>query len=166
MKKFWFNILVSTFLILAFAPAKAWSQFFFFENSLIGKQAPDFTLKTTAGNEGSLTQFRGEENAILFFWATWCPHCRAQLDQLKTQKAVIEAQGIKLALIDIGESVEVVNKYFEKNNVQFEGFLDQEQTVAEQYGLVGVPTFVFISKEGLVKSVQHALPEDLDKVFK
>ncbi len=40
-----------------------------------------------------------------------------------------------------------------------------EETVAEEYAIVGVPTFFFIDEKGIIKDVGHDLEVDLSKVF-
>ena len=46
---------------------------------LTGTAAPDFVLKSVAGQNTRLSEFRGEV-VMLTFGATWCGDCRAQLD--------------------------------------------------------------------------------------
>ncbi len=43
---------------------------------LTGAEAPDFVLKSTAGENLRLSEYRGEI-VMLSFWATWCGDCRA-----------------------------------------------------------------------------------------
>ena len=57
------------------------------ESPLIGKKAPDFTLERLSGKSASLSEVIKDKKAILFFFATWCPHCREQLKQISARKA-------------------------------------------------------------------------------
>ena len=135
------------------------------QNENVGKQVKDFTLKVVDGEEMSLEQYRDGKKTIVFFWATWCPHCRVALGELSKNKTAIEKKGIKIAPVDVGEQNEIVSKYLQKNNIEFPVFLDEESAVSDAYGLIGVPTFYFVNEEGNVTDVQHSLPEDLDKAF-
>ena len=96
-------LLVLGLLFGASRPSWAAGQFFFMENEAIGKPAPDFTLPTVGGTATSFAQFRGNDKAIIFFWATWCPHCRRELGNLSQKKEELAGKGIKVALVDIGE---------------------------------------------------------------
>ena len=150
---------------LFYNPVVVFGQFFFMENEKVGKPVEDFTLKVVNGGEVSLESFRDGKQAIVFFWATWCPHCREALSELDENKETIEEQGIKVALVDVGEKESVVSNYLDKNKIQMNVFLDEESVVSERYEVIGVPTFYFVDEGGIVLDVQHSFPEDLEKVF-
>ena len=150
---------------LSLTPSLKAAEFFFMDNELVGKPVPDFTLKTAAGDKMNLAKFRDDKKTILFFWATWCPHCRESLGDLSRKNDELNSKNIRLTLVDIGESEKIVKRFLEKHNILFNVFLDDEETLAEPYGIIGVPTFVFVNEKGIVKEVLHALPQDFEKVF-
>jgi peroxiredoxin len=152
-------------LAVSFHPSLAMGQFFFLEDESVGKPAKDFTLKTVGGAPVSLTDFRQGGKAVIFFWATWCPHCRRELTELNRNKAALEQKGIKIVLVDVGEEEEAVRRYAQSNNIGMTIFLDESNSVSEEYGLVGVPTFYLVDKEGIVRDVQHAMPEDYEAML-
>ena len=161
------SLIIGWFCVLAFdSPLpSARAQFFFMENPLVGQRAPDFTLKTFNGGKVNMTKFRDNKSAILFFWATWCPHCREALKDLNKNRAGIEGKGIKLMLVDMGEGEKEVRRYVERNKIGSTIFLDQESSLAELYGVVGIPTFVFVDSQGMVKAVEHAVPENYEEIL-
>jgi peroxiredoxin len=165
--KVFVRLLVCFMLILGvFGSSQAMGQLFMFENPLVGEKAPDFSLKTVEGKDVNLNQLRQGQNTIVFFWATWCPHCREQLDLLSGAPGEeIEKKGTKIVLVDIGEPAAEVSSYIKKNNVRFDVLLDEQEKVSEQYHLIGVPTFVFINKDGIVQAVEHAIPEKYEEKF-
>lgn len=146
-------------------PSAAMGQFFFLENENIGKPVKDFTLKVAGAQKQSLSQFREGKKAIIFFWATWCPHCRRELNQLHQTQEQIAQKGIKIVLVDVGEEERLVQEYMQKNKMDMAVFLDADSSVAESYALVGVPTFYFVDAGGIVRDVQHNLPEDYEKIL-
>ena len=130
------------------------------EDALLGQPAKEFTLPTLGGQTMSLTEMRAGSGAIMFFWATWCPHCRRTLSDIDKAVASIRAKGIKVILVDVGEDADTVRAYFKRNNMQFDCFLDGKSAVAEQYQLIGVPTFFLLNKDGVVKFVDHYFPDN------
>ena len=153
-------IVIILLAVIPIAVTPAVSQLFVFENPLVGEKAPDFTLKNLKGDKVSLSQARNGEPSIVFFWATWCPHCRQQLKELNKQQEAIAKQGLKIILVDVGENASLVSKHLSKNNIAMDVLLDEDSEVSANYGLIGVPTFFFIDKEGTVKAVEHFLPEN------
>jgi peroxiredoxin len=156
-------VLCFAFLSVAAFPVQA--QFYFQEDTLVGKVAPDFNLPTLKKESVSFTEFRGGKNAILFFWATWCPHCREQLKVLSAKQEEIRKSGIQIILVDMGETAEVAGAYLKKQKIDFDAFIDEQETTGSLYELVGVPTLIFVSSDGNVKMVDHALPEDIVAAF-
>jgi len=112
-----------------------------------------------------MTQFRSGQPAMIFFWATWCPHCRKQLKELTQNHLAIEANGIKIILVDVGESAREVQEYIYANNISFDVFLDDNAEVAKEYKIVGVPTFFFVNGEGIIVDVKNVLPDDYQEVL-
>jgi peroxiredoxin len=54
-----------------------------FKKMAVGKKAPDFELPDPDGNTIRLSKI-DRKYKLLFFWASWCPHCNAMADQLIT----------------------------------------------------------------------------------
>jgi len=154
-------ILTAAFIVII----KSCSPFLGVDNPLGGRLAPDFTLETINGHEVNMTQYRGGQPAMIFFWATWCPHCRNQLKELTYNRQAIEASGIKIILVDVGESLRKVSEYVNVNNISLDVFLDESAEIANNYEIVGVPTFFLINREGIIIDVKHILPDDYQKIL-
>jgi len=135
------KIIILTFALLVIF--KSCSPFFRTQNPLVGQQAPDFTLATLSGENINMTQYRNGKPAMIFFWATWCPHCRSQLRELSQQQGQIEGKGIKIILVDVGESPPKVRRYVEANKISIDVFLDESRELSDDYRVVGIPTFFF-----------------------
>jgi len=159
--KYLFRTFILLIVMLSlFGVSHAMGQFFFLENPLIGERAPEFELETLTKQSRSFTAERNKDPAIVFFWATWCPHCREQLAELNEQKEELSKNRVKLILVDLGERKDAVKAYMERNGLDLDVFLDYESEVSEKYAVLGVPTFYFIDKDGIVQAVEHSLPEN------
>lgn len=166
MKNIVRTTLVIGLLLVAFQPARAMGQFFFLENNDVGKPIKDFTLKTLNGPKMSLAEFRGNTPTIVFFWATWCPHCRQELKGLNKRQAELAQKGIKVALVDVGEEDPPVQEYALRNKITMTIFLDADSAVSEDYGIIRVPTFYLVDAQGIIRDVEHVLPDDYETILR
>ena len=132
---------------------------------LAGKIAYDVTLPTAQGAQQSLSAAQQGQKAILVFWATWCPHCHDELLRINQKLQDITAAGIKVILIDIGESREEVARYLHKNNIALDSFVDEDVIVQEPFGIVGVPTLVFLDPKRVIRHVRYDFPDDYASLF-
>jgi peroxiredoxin len=136
------------------------------ESPLMGKKAPDFTLERLSGKSASLSELIKDKKAILFFFATWCPHCRSQLKEIAARKADFDKDGIVVALVDIGEPKNKVAEFLKTHGMDNDVFLDSQSFVSETYQVLGVPTLVFIGSDGRVRLVEYGLPDDYQQILK
>ncbi|MBF0331288.1 MAG: TlpA family protein disulfide reductase [Candidatus Omnitrophica bacterium] len=135
------------------------------ESALLGKRAPDFTLERAKGTSASLYELIKGKKAILFFFASWCPHCREQLKEISTRKAEIKQEGIEIVLININEPKAKVLSLLEKYNVEYDSFMDSNSFVAQTYQVAGIPTLVFIGSDGLVRYVEYGMPNNYKQIL-
>lgn len=119
----------------------------------------DFTLKDLSGNDVSLSDFK-DKAVILFFWTTWCPHCRKEITNFINKYEDLKSADIELLAIDIGESKARVESFLSRYSIKFPLLLDVDSKVAYKYRVVGVPTIILISKEGNIVSLSHTLPDN------
>lgn len=161
------RLLFAILLIVLFDSSSVFAQFFFSEknNSLVGKKAPDFSLRTLSDQKMSLTQYRDGKSAIIFFWATWCPNCHEKMQQLSKAAMEIKDKSIQVVLVDIEEKAEAVDSYVKRNKIPYEVFLDEESKVSEDYNIIGVPTLFFVGKDGIIKSVEHSIPGNYQEIL-
>ena len=151
--------------LTAFSVTEAMGQFLFFGHPLISKPAPDFTLSSIKGDRMTLSELNTDTAVILFFWATWCPHCRTQLPKLQAEAPLMEKQGIRLVLIDLEEEAGQVQSFLSRLKVDMDVFLDRDAVVAEDYHVVGVPSYFFVDKKGVIRGVEHDLPSNYTEIL-
>jgi thiol-disulfide isomerase/thioredoxin len=134
-------------------------------SSLIGRQALDAVLTKSDGTSGSVLGARQGKKAILVFWATWCPHCYEDFTTINDNLAAAEQEGIKIMLVDIGETPQAVKDYFDRRQMKLVSFVDTDSSLQEPYRLFGVPTLIFINEKGIVRNVSHQFPPDFKNYF-
>ncbi len=138
----------------------------FFDHPLIGKAAPDFILDTLSASSVHFSDLSKGKKTILFFWATWCPHCREQIKALKAQAPHLAKEGVTLLMVDIGEDPTTVRKFLADNKYDFPVFLDVNSYVSEMYQVFGVPSLFLIGQDGKIRDMQNGFPDDFDKILK
>lgn len=126
--------------------------------------APYFKLNGIKGNTVKLTDYKGK-NAILFFWTTWCPFCRAELKELNRRYAEFGKDGVALLVINVGENQSKVESFIANTALVIPVFLDQSSAIAYSYDIYGVPTYVFIDKAGKIVLRENAFPAEKYKTF-
>ena len=121
--------------------------------------APEFKLKDISGNEVSLNSYKGKGAVLLLFWATWCPYCRAELKDLDAKAKNLEKEGLKILAVEVGESEKIVSFYVSKHSLGLTVLLDKDMAVTNAYGIIGVPFYVLIDKEGLIRFSNSYFPQ-------
>jgi len=136
------------------------------QGPLIGKAAPDAVLPGSDGTSASVVDARQGKKGILVFWTTWCPHCYEELGKIKESLASARQKGIRIILVDMGESPQDVKEYLIRRQINLTCFIDEDDTLQAPYYLSGVPTLVFIDERGIVLDVTHEFPSDYENYFK
>jgi len=118
-----------------------------------GHPAPDFELETLAGETIRLSDFAGKP-VLVNFWATWCAPCRAEFPDF--QEASID-NADKLVIIGINNTAadqpELVDDFVAEMGATFPIVLDQDGKVSDTYQIRGLPTSIFIDRDGIVQEV-------------
>jgi thiol-disulfide isomerase/thioredoxin len=97
----------------------------------------------------NINDFKGNL-LILNFWATWCEPCKEEMPSLDNLQVNPELNNLKIFAINIGkENSKKVNNFFKNLNIKnFEPYFDVPVTLAKIFSLRGVPTSIFINKNG------------------
>jgi len=122
--------------------------------------AYEFKLHDLKGGEVSLSSYRNRKPVLLVFWTTWCPYCRAALKSLQADYKSIDSMGVEILAINVGEPKNRVINFVESYRLSFQVLFDQDSSVADQYDLLGVPTYVIINKSGRIVSSGNSFPRD------
>ena len=130
-----------------------------------GDFAPNFSLKDLSGETVELKDF-DDTAVLLVFGATWCPHCRKEVPELKRAESIYRDRGLRVVYIDVQESRKKVSAFVRKYGIQYTVLLDRTGTVARKYGVVGIPYNVLIGSDKRIKSAGHSVPKNLENMIK
>jgi cytochrome c biogenesis protein CcmG/thiol:disulfide interchange protein DsbE len=120
----------------------------------IGNLAPDFTLQSLDGEAFTLSDFAadGGTPVILNFWATWCPPCRVEMPYFESASRLYAGEVAILGL-NQAESAATMAAYARDHGLTYPLLVDQDMKVNNLYGVLNLPTTVFIDRNGIVREV-------------
>jgi len=116
--------------------------------------APDFTLPARDGGNVRLSDLRGQV-VMINFWATWCGPCRQEMPLLQQIQAKYEPLGFTLVGINVEPDSAAAMTWLKQVSVSFPILFDQKNVVAEQFGVQGMPSSVFVDRAGNVRYVHR-----------
>ncbi|NJN82873.1 MAG: TlpA family protein disulfide reductase [Caldilineaceae bacterium] len=129
-----------------------------------GDQAPDFRLVLDDGRSLSLSDLRGRP-VMLNFWATWCGPCRLEMPDI-VERAV-EAEDLVVLAINVQEDLAPIQAFSREFGMAMPVVQDREGLLRKLYGVRGMPTSVFINRDGEIVDTWSGLltPDLLDKML-
>ena len=120
--------------------------------------ALDFSLQDINDNTVTLSSYKNNKAVILFFWNTGCQLCGTEMSTLSDLYPFLSKDGIEILAVDIGESKQRVNACLRSLISSFKVLLDNNVSVASEYHIGGVPTYILINKKGNIVFRGHFFP--------
>ena len=113
-----------------------------------GEKMPNFKLKNIDNTFIDQDMIKGENGTLVFFICNHCPYVKAITKKLIYTVSEITKYGIKSVGImpnDIikypEDNFENMQKFFNKNKLNFPYLIDQDQSVTKKFGAVCTPDF-------------------------
>ena len=128
----------------------------------VGDAAPEFQLQQVNGQTISLEDLRGHP-AVIIFWTSWCPICKAEASEFNRLARRHRASGIRVLGINIQESEKRTRAGIKDFGIRYPVARDTDASVARRYQVVATPTVIFLDAEGVIKYRGARLPEDYDR---
>ncbi|MCH7981970.1 MAG: TlpA family protein disulfide reductase [Proteobacteria bacterium] len=117
--------------------------------------AADWTLSTPNGQAINLADEAEKQTIVLFFWATWCPYCKALMPQLQSIR-IEYGDSVKILAINIFEDADPV-AFINDAGYDFTLLLEGD-AVAENYGIFGTPGLFVIDANRRIDVDIRTLP--------
>jgi peroxiredoxin Q/BCP len=124
----------------------------------VGQLAPDFTLESDAGEQVSLSQFRGTPVVLYFYPADDTPGCTAQACGFRDDWEEYQRRGA----VVLGVSPDDVDshvRFRQKYELPFTLLADPDHRVAELYGAWGEKNLYGRKYVGIIRSTYVIAPD-------
>jgi peroxiredoxin len=132
------------FILLLFVPVLAGA-------IEVGKPAPGFKLKTLAGEQVSLADYKGQV-VLLKLATTWCPTCAQLTKELTAVGDFLKEHDAVLLEIFVQDTEEMVARYLEgKSYPMVHKVLLDDRQVYKAYGIYLIPRFLVLDREHRVR---------------
>ncbi|WNM56462.1 TlpA family protein disulfide reductase [Candidatus Nitrospira allomarina] len=111
--------------------------------------APKFQLQTLSGEPYSKASLQGRPT-LLVFWAPWCRYCQMELPILAKFYQGNKPDQLQVLTVAFSDSLAHVEEYVSANpdTFIFPTAYDQENEVAQAFGVNVTPTFVVMNAQG------------------
>jgi len=113
-----------------------------------GDQAPSFELLDSGGSVVAFPVESRGKPSILFFWATWCPYCKALMPLLEEVRQEFSDEGVEVFALNIWEDGDPAGVIRDRN-LGFHLLLDADD-VAETYHVRGTPGLFVVDGQGTI----------------
>jgi peroxiredoxin len=127
-----------------------------------GQRAPELAgivdgtsvqLTDLEGRPIRLADLRGRP-VWINFWATWCPPCQQETPTLRALYERYRSRGLELVAISVQESTaDDVRRYAQTYELSYRIGFDATSAVFKTYRAYGLPTQIFIDRDGIVRNV-------------
>lgn len=106
-----------------------------------------FTAYDVYGTPHSSTEWVGKQPVVLNFWGTWCPPCRKEIPDLVKVYDEMKGRGIEMIGLAVRDLPDNVIQFSMENGMTWV-MLMADNSLAIRYRITGVPTTIFISRDG------------------
>ena len=117
-----------------------------------GNLAPDLTVITTDGKEINLRALsKSRQPVILYFWASWCPYCK---DDLENAEKIYPAYADKVKFVaidmDLSENIGLITKYKKDNGHEVIDFSAGREKILRDYSVTHTTTKFAVDRNGII----------------
>jgi cytochrome c biogenesis protein CcmG, thiol:disulfide interchange protein DsbE len=114
-----------------------------------GRVAPEFAFDTFTGERYDLADLKGRP-VVLNFWASWCIPCRAEMPYFENVYREHRDDGVIFLGLAVQDDPQSAREFLHTVGVTYPTGIDRANQVSTAYGLVGLPTTIFITPDATI----------------
>jgi len=128
--------------------------------ALIGREAPQITGRTLAGEPFQLSKLRGMV-VVLDFWGTWCGPCSEEMAALERLKASLPNRGVEIWSV-AEDRPDAARRWINERGRTLPAAIVAEHSAFKSYGIDVLPQVVIVSPQGTVVHQWAGLKKESD----
>lgn len=118
--------------------------------TLVGRDAPDFALKTLDGSNLRLSEFRGQV-VLVNFWARWAGDSRQEMPALNKINTTYQRAGLVVLGVSVDEDLRRAREFAGAMKVSYPIMFDTGTDLGRDYFLQKMPMTILVDRSGVVR---------------
>lgn len=130
-----------------------------------GFRPPNFAAADLNGNRQDISSRQGKV-VVLHFWATWCPYCRGEIDELVKLHSQWASKGVEVVSVSTDEDVAALKGFVARTRLPYPVIADAASgsSIAGRYAITGIPVTYIINRKGVIAEVLPGSSEIIEAV--
>lgn len=120
------------------------------EEAASGRLAPAFAATTLDGGRVYDNAALHGEYALIDFWSSWCPPCRAEAPDLAAVYEEYEDAPVEFLGVAIWDRTRDVLAHVERYGVGYPNAMDEDGDMVVAFGVRGIPEKYILDREGRI----------------
>lgn len=120
----------------------------------VGQQAPAFSGHGVNATRLRFDPDQRDKPALILFWATWCPYCKALMPALQSLLDEVGQQRLDVYAVDVFEDGQLDPAAELKARHQAFTLVLAGDAIAADYGVLGTPGLFLVGRDGRIQYVR------------
>jgi peroxiredoxin len=121
------------------------------------RQAPDLALRDLNGQFVRLSDFKGQKNVLLSFWASWSKPCRLEMPNLRSLYEQKGKLNLEILAVNLDPDAGAAERFTTEQKLTFPVLLDPSRETAKTFGVQVIPSLFLIDKRGNMLQIGRGL---------
>ncbi len=132
--------------------------------TLVGRDAPDFVLKTLDGSNLRLSEFRGQV-VLVNFWARWAGDSRQEMPALNKINTTYQRAGLVVLGISVDDDLRRAREFAGAMKVSYPIMFDTGTDLGRDYLLQKMPMTILVDRSGVVRFSHVGYKHGDDRIY-
>jgi peroxiredoxin len=132
--------------------------------TLVGKEAPDFALKSNNGKNLRLSEYRGQV-VVINFWARWVSDSREMMLALDRINTTYNRAGLVVLGVSVDDDAARAHEFADGMSVHYPILFDVKESLGREYLLKKMPVTILVDREGVVRYSNIGFKRGDDRMY-